>query len=96
MAGQALNVESVDEPGGGVTPRGGPAASESGTIYWRQLAMVAARARALERELERERRERQRVIDRYEGLLAERQERIDAIRADRESTDAGLRALLSR
>lgn len=58
-----------------------------------QMALLAARAGALACELERERRRRQRVLERYERLLAERDAEIE--RLQREGTDEG-RSLLAQ
>jgi len=107
MAGDGLHAEAVDEPLGTVTTRDGRAAGGSATIYWWQVATLAARVGALERELgegrrdlERERRARQRVIERHEKLLADREAMIERLRAETtengENDDGSLPSLPSR
>jgi len=94
MAGDALQVEPVEESVTTVTAGERSGAGGSATIYWWQIALLAARAGALERELECERRRHQRVIERYEKLLTQREEEIETLRTDRGEEPGRLRSLL--
>ena len=94
MAANALGVEpvaDVDAPSIPIDSAGQH--THASTIYQLQLAFMARRMNALEAELETERERRHRLRDRYEQLLAERDEEIRSLQCER---DASLLSRLRR
>lgn len=81
MAANSLDVEpvaDVDAPSRPIDTVG--RRTHASTIYQLQLAFMAAHVTSLETELERERDRHQRVVERYEHLLHERDREIQELR----------------
>mgnify|MGYP000097272305 CR=1 FL=1 len=95
MVANALDVEPVTDVDTSREPIDTVGRStHASTIYQLQLAFMAARLAALERELELERGRRTQVQERYERLLAERDDRIATL--ERQQADGILATLRSQ